>query len=84
MDLRCPQRMKDIKKFGMSTSRFYLPIYKAGEEVAYNGETYTIDMVYVSGEKVLLKLQNISELIDSSNVEISYLTRFEFERKYGN
>lgn len=76
--------MKDSKKFGMSTREFYLPIYRAGDEVLHKGNMYIIDMIYISDMKIFLKLRDIPELIESSNVEINGLTRFEIKRKYGN
>jgi hypothetical protein len=68
----------------MPTNEFYLPIYRAGDEVLYKGNMYIIDMVYIAGKKIFLKLRDIPELIESSKVEINRFIRFEIKRKYDN
>lgn len=69
--------MKKVsKKFGMPTKTFSLPIFNIGNTVFYKNSEYTIEMVYISGHKILLKLSNIADLIDSSMVMIEY-TKFE-------
>lgn len=61
----------------MSTKSFSLPIFKIGNTVVYKNYQCTIEMVYISGDKILLKLSDITELIESKNVIIEP-TKFEF------
>ena len=61
----------------MPTKQFYLPIYTAGQTVDYNNNQHTVEMVYIAGEDILLKLSEISELVNSTKVVGVESTRFK-------
>jgi hypothetical protein len=61
----------------MPTKVFYLPIYKTGQLVTYNNKEYMISGVYISHDQILVKLDALSELVNTNFLSGVELTRFE-------
>jgi hypothetical protein len=61
--------MRDIKKFGMQTKQFQLPIFNPGKQLKYNNQICTVDHVRVKEFDLKIKFKELNDDVDSKELD---------------
>lgn len=48
----------------------YLPIYRVGDYAYYNNRPYKIEHIVIAGYNILVKLEHIDKVIDSTLIQV--------------
>jgi len=61
--------MKGIKKFGMQSKQFQLPIFNPGKRINYKNQICTVDHVRIKGFYIKIKFKELTEEVDSKELD---------------